>query len=169
MSLLDKYTTYLPVIVGTLVFFLLSWYLYARGERAMERSPKDPGWIRAYRKEGWPLRPEVLSFRTPRWWVLAALGLFAAAVAVVYRGISGQIFLQDYAAALKTRYTVFSALVSAFGAVAAACLLQTLFDSTAVTVLGSLLFSVSSLCSHPALCLLTGAVWLIVLSRKRSG
>ena len=167
MQLLERYSNFWPVIAGTLVFLALSWWLYARGEHAMEHSAKDLGWIRAYRKEGWPLRSEVLSFRTPRWWVLLLLGLFAAAVALVYRAVSGQIYLEDYAALLQTRYTVLSTLLAALGAVAAACLLQTLFDETLVTVLGSLLFSVSSLCSHPALCLLTGSVWLLVLYLRR--
>ena len=162
MELLDKYLNYWPVLAGTLVFFVLAWVLYLRGERAMERSAKDVSWIRAYRKEGWPMRAEVLAFRPRHWLIFAGLGLFGAAASVGYRVLSGEIFLQDTAALLLTRYTVFAALVSAFGAVAAGLLLQMLFDDTLVLVMGSLLLSASSLCSHPALCLLTGAVWLLV-------
>ena len=163
MYLIEKYFGYWPVIVGTAVFLVIGLLVWLVGERAMERSRKPLSWVGAYRQPGFPLRKEVLSCGRFPIWVALLAALFALAVSAGLRAVGGLSMSGDPLLLLRSRYQVITIAVSVVGAICVAALLHIFFDSPAISVLGTLLFTTAPAYGHIPACLLALCLLLLVL------
>ncbi len=171
MIMIEKYLGYWPVIVGSAVFLLIGLFLWLTAERGVERSRKSLSWVREYRQPGFPLRAEVLCCRPVPFWEILTAAVFALAVSVGLRVLASYAITGSYTRILLSRYYIVNAGVSVIGAVSVALLLHVLFDSRAVTVLGTLLFAAAPADGHVAACLIALTLLLLVLYLRceRSG
>ena len=162
-SLLDKYLPYWPVLAGALLFLILGLLLHRVAAAAMERSPKDPDWVRNYRSGGFPFRKKLLPAPEPGWLAFAAVLLVAALLAAGRLACGGMIFLHRPELFFRTRYGLYSILLWTAGGVCVYWLLNLLFDSVYVGFLGGLLFAASPAEGHGEASMLALSALLLLL------
>ncbi|MBR6377148.1 MAG: hypothetical protein IKS05_05215 [Oscillospiraceae bacterium] len=162
-SLMDKYLPYWPVLAGALLFLILGLWLHRAAATAMERSPKDPDWVRNYRSGGFPFRKKLLPGPEPGWLALTAVVVAAALLAAGRLACGGMIFLNRPELFFRSSYGLYSMLLWTAGGACVYFLLNLLFNSTYVGLLGGLLFAASPAEGHGEASMLALSALLLLL------
>lgn len=154
---------YYPIVIPAAVFLLLGLFCFFSAQRALERSPKEPGWVRRHGQRGYPFAREAFPARPADWLGVFGVAVFALVSSMLYTALRS---LQDGASWLGGLFSAISLgsiLLSVIGAVAMYFLLQRLYGSTLISACGSLLCAASFVGSHSAGACLTLALLLLVL------
>lgn len=163
MHTIDHYFSFWPIFLGSLIFFLLGLLLYLISERAMERSEKDLGWIRSYRRPGFLFRKELLPWGGVNWFALVGVLLFAVLFRIGLRVNSYYFIIRRWVWPPVTRYHAAALVAAALGAGCVYLIVQGIFESRFAAFWSAMLFAASPLRGHGVLSLTALSVLLLLL------
>lgn len=163
MQLIDNYLPYWPVIAASALFLVFGLWWRLAAARAMEKAPKNAGWVKKYRSGGFPLKRALPEAPKLRIWALLLVLVIAGAFAAGSLVNAGILYLQKPDAYLSSRYAILMILLYAAGACAVYLLLNLLFDSGWVSLPGALLFAASAARGHGEGCILVVSLLFLLL------
>ncbi len=163
MQLIDNYLPYWPVIAASALFLVFGLWWRLAAARAMEKAPKNAGWVKKYRSGGFPLKRALPEAPKLRIWALLLVLVIAGAFAAGSLVNAGILYLQRPYLFFPSRYATLMILLYMAGAGAVYFLLNLLFDSGWVSLPGALLFAASAARGHGEGCILVVSLLFLLL------
>lgn len=153
MNIIQKYSAYLPILIGAAAFFVLALVFWLASRRALKNSMGGTNWVSEYRTSGFDFTHERLTKQRHDWLCLFGVVvftlIFSAAVCVMRSNFEAGSWMQRF---FRVK-TACSLVIYAAGSFCVCWLLMDMLRDNTLAVCGGILSALSFVGSHTAMSL----------------
>lgn len=154
MNVLQRYSEYLPILIGMAIFFVLALAYWLASRRALRNSQGGTAWVSEYRTSGFDFSEDRLTAPKHDWLCLFGVVVFTLIFSAVFLALRSHFETGSWVERLFRPKTLCKLVIYAAGAFAACRLLMDLFRDNTLAVCGGILASLTFVRSHAAMSLI---------------